>query len=361
MRTLTNALNTAKALAPKIIASPLQAPNIIRRHISAQVVNLLNNLFDTDDDDDDDAGGAPYTTMAPNPYTTMAGRPPMQQAGPAGASVPVGGFIPPRPAPFSAGPAVAGNFGTGQIPARRVPVSAGPAGAPAANPYNRGIVNARPVTPSVDNVPLLKMPDHHLQSDLSKGVKYITDPARRIAKYEVTIIDQVMKRRGGTFDTKMVKAAFMAKGKMPTVAFLGWNMQDGLTRFRDKMEEWAGESLIWVCVQEAGSAQPVFYSNNCRGGNFHHSSFTAGGDVIGAGEWIVDQGWLEKISPTSGHYRPPYEPFRRAVMFMQPAWRPDTVVLLWNIKKDAYDEVPVRQFVATPNGGGIWKTNPNSV
>ncbi|WP_218581945.1 hypothetical protein, partial [Nocardia cyriacigeorgica] len=40
-------------------------------------------------------------------------------------------------------------------------------------------------------------------------------------------------------------------------------------------------------------------------GQFHHSSFLAGGPVAGAGELEVIDGVLQLVTDSSGHYRPP--------------------------------------------------------
>ena len=86
-------------------------------------------------------------------------------------------------------------------------------------------------------------------------------------------------------------------------------------RFSQLGDEWGYQSLIWVCVKEQGRKEPVFYSHCGRVHRFHHSSH-AGGDVLGAGEWIVEKGRLLRISANSGHYRPPVDYFRRAVLFI---------------------------------------------
>jgi hypothetical protein len=48
----------------------------------------------------------------------------------------------------------------------------------------------------------------------------------------------------------------------------------------------------------------LYASNEQIVGQFHHSSFMAGGDVAGAGELKVVNGQLELITDSSGHYQP---------------------------------------------------------
>ncbi|MCB1136780.1 MAG: hypothetical protein KDK78_10965, partial [Chlamydiia bacterium] len=49
-------------------------------------------------------------------------------------------------------------------------------------------------------------------------------------------------------------------------------------------------------------------------GLMHHSSFFAGGDVLSAGELVVEQGVLKSLSNRSGHYRPDWKDPMLAVL-----------------------------------------------
>jgi hypothetical protein len=51
----------------------------------------------------------------------------------------------------------------------------------------------------------------------------------------------------------------------------------------------------------------LYASNFQRMGEFHHSSFVAGGPVLAAGELVVDNGRLILVSDSSGHYQPAHE------------------------------------------------------
>lgn len=50
----------------------------------------------------------------------------------------------------------------------------------------------------------------------------------------------------------------------------------------------------------------LYGSTEAKRGEFHHSSFLAGGPVAGAGEIIVDSGTVVEVAGYSGHYRPNY-------------------------------------------------------
>lgn len=206
----------------------------------------------------------------------------------------------------------------------------------------------------------------------SNGVKYISDYSERVSKYRV-LMGQTMSRRSAALDTATIKRYFYDKSQDNTRPLKNpqrVNAQIGLAVIKNGgdintpgslMNEWAWNSLIWVLAVRPGSpTQAAFYSHVGKGGRFHHSSFTAGGKVVCAGEWIVKNGHLRKISANSGHYRPPLGAFHTAVMAMSAAWHADTEVLLWNAQKQAWEYVNVSIFVRDPTGGGKWKTNPDA-
>jgi hypothetical protein len=55
---------------------------------------------------------------------------------------------------------------------------------------------------------------------------------------------------------------------------------------------------IWVCGPDG-----TFYSDSHVESHFHHSSFLAGGRVLGAGEWVVSDGLIQLMNYKTGHYR----------------------------------------------------------
>jgi hypothetical protein len=57
----------------------------------------------------------------------------------------------------------------------------------------------------------------------------------------------------------------------------------------------------------------LYAANQHARGEFHHSSFLAGGPISGAGELRVIDGRLELVSDQSGHYRPPRQLTRQVV------------------------------------------------
>jgi hypothetical protein len=185
------------------------------------------------------------------------------------------------------------------------------------------------------------MGDVRADEDKFRGVKYISDDKVRSAKYEVELGAQ-MRRRGQVFDTAQILKHFTDKdrstrnkeGKLRAdiAGVEESQMSEG------QNAEWSAAGLIWVF-----SGDGKFYSHVPKRGRFHHSSFTAGGDVQGAGQWIVNDGKLSKINPLSGHYSPLLTHLHQSVSAMEAAFQKDTAVLLW--EKDKWVEVPVGDFV----------------
>ncbi|XP_018860019.2 IQ domain-containing protein IQM3-like [Juglans regia] len=57
----------------------------------------------------------------------------------------------------------------------------------------------------------------------------------------------------------------------------------------------------WIFVM---STSKKLYAGRKKKGEFHHSSFLAGGTTLAAGRLVAEQGILKSISAYSGHYRP---------------------------------------------------------
>jgi len=55
-------------------------------------------------------------------------------------------------------------------------------------------------------------------------------------------------------------------------------------------------SVLHGCAPDPETDKPVFYSHVGKVHKFHHSTMVDGGTVIGAGEWIVREGKLWKVS-----------------------------------------------------------------
>lgn len=75
----------------------------------------------------------------------------------------------------------------------------------------------------------------------------------------------------------------------------------------------------------------IYASKSHSEGEFHHSSFLAGGDVAGAGELKVSNGELKLLSDKSGHYRPTLDMTRQVAQELQSRGVPldDVDAQLW--------------------------------
>ena len=81
-------------------------------------------------------------------------------------------------------------------------------------------------------------------------------------------------------------------------------------------------------MDEAGR---LFASQRHEQGRFHHSSLVAGAPVAAAGEIMVKDGVLKKLTDRSGHYRPPNEFTDQIVSFLKrhEVDLPDDIVKLY--------------------------------
>jgi hypothetical protein len=126
------------------------------------------------------------------------------------------------------------------------------------------------------------------------------------------------------------------------------------------------KAMIWVCV--VNDNVRTFYTHVCKVNRFHHSSFVAGGDVDGAGEWLIEEGVLKAITAISGHYLPTLSHFHKAVRMMEPAFHKGItkVVMHWAespLKVGEWRTRPVEEFLDDPSGDkleGIWKVHPHA-
>lgn len=232
-------------------------------------------------------------------------------------------------------------------------------------------LGAKTQTIDVNKASLIPM-RHDKDAD---SVQYIAkDNVRgRRAAYEVSM-GQVMKRGvvsldaskkhepPVTFDTESVKKSYLGKvGGGKAFSARLWETEAQMFNVQAAAKEWDEKSLIWVCTTEKGRLGGVFYSNVCHPGKFHHSSFTSGGGLLGAGEWIVEAGKLMKISANSGHYMPTLGEFHRSVLLMREAWNQDTEVMLFNKKTDNWEYVPVTVFQVDMNVGGNYVVHPSTL
>ena len=168
-----------------------------------------------------------------------------------------------------------------------------------------------------------------------------------------------MKRRGMVFDTQEIKQHFANKkpGSVGS-ADLG---ADKKGKTFPTPAEWNDAALLWVCAPDPEDDKPVFYSHVGKPHRFHHSSMVDGGDVIGAGEWIVKKGKLWKISANSGHYQPTIDFFYRSVLHMFTAFDGDTTVFLYDSVDDKWVDYPIRLFISAPTANNRYWTHPRAM
>jgi hypothetical protein len=122
---------------------------------------------------------------------------------------------------------------------------------------------------------------------------------------------------------------------------------------------WSGDGwAMWVESQNKD-----FYANRMKVLRFQHTSFLAGGDVLGAGEWVVTHGSLTKISGRSGHYQPTLNHLVQALRHLETAG----VAAIDNVDVALYSRLgnqprPVKwrdlKTIADPNRD--YKVDPNA-
>ncbi|QJR36330.1 hypothetical protein [Gemmatimonas groenlandica] len=157
-------------------------------------------------------------------------------------------------------------------------------------------------------------------------------------------------------------------GKTWKLSMANWGKPFGATGAKLRKEDgtfaavggWKTKSLIWVIAPDKLENRARFYSHVCKGGKLHHSSFNEGKSVLGAGEWIVEDGKLLKVSANSGHYRPDLAVFTQSVRLMTEALHPETVVTMYDRTTDAWVDRDIKDFLAKPGGEGRYKVHPQS-
>jgi len=195
------------------------------------------------------------------------------------------------------------------------------------------------------------------QDERERGVKYIDNAAVRRAKYQIEIGAR-LRRRGSMFDTREVRKHFERKYRSrgePNILGAA-NLGEG----HATPQEWIEKALIWVCAVDPLTDRPAFYSHVGKVHRFHHSSLVGGGEVIGAGEWIVEKGKLMKISANSGHYQPTIDFLYRSVLHLAPAFHKDTMVFLYDRFAKKWVEREISDFIRSPSGGGRYWAHPRS-
>ncbi|KAI6674126.1 hypothetical protein NL676_002032 [Syzygium grande] len=74
------------------------------------------------------------------------------------------------------------------------------------------------------------------------------------------------------------------------------------------------QGVKWIFVV---SPSHKLYAGEKKKGEFHHSSFLAGGGAVSWGRLTVEQGILKSISARSGHYRPTADSLNRFLSFLK--------------------------------------------
>ena len=89
----------------------------------------------------------------------------------------------------------------------------------------------------------------------------------------------------------------------------------------------------------------VFYSGGHNVGIFHHSSFTGGSDVAGAGEMKVVNGKLTELTNKSGHYKPDKKSSVQVLYALKVAGIDLQPLMYTHVDEDSKkDRMPAKQF-----------------
>lgn len=130
-----------------------------------------------------------------------------------------------------------------------------------------------------------------------KGVKYLDAVSRKSYALE---LGSPIKRNGKVFDTTEMKTVYSGKG-----------------------------TAIWV----AGGSPTTFYAGNHIKGQFHHSSFLAGGAVVCGGEIVAHNGKIRLLSAKTGHYKAQMADLVKAINLLSAAGiQPGSYrVLVWSM------------------------------
>lgn len=127
--------------------------------------------------------------------------------------------------------------------------------------------------------------------------------------YEMSIGKVISRPDGTPLDT--------ARTKLRYFEMLAADQMAVPNGFGGRAGDWSLRSMIWVCAPDPVSHDARFYTSVCLNRRVHHSSLVeAGGSVIGAGEWIVEDGHLVAISAASGHSRPSTDMLYRAALHL---------------------------------------------
>jgi len=158
-----------------------------------------------------------------------------------------------------------------------------------------------------------------------KGVKYLDGVGRK--RYELDV-NGAFSQNGTAFSTDTMKTVHSGMG-----------------------------FAIWVC----GGPDSKFYAGNHAKGQFHHSSFLAGGDVVCGGEMVARNGQLKLLTAKTGHYQADMDHFVKAIGILTASGiAPDSYrVLVWDENTTNAPKNPApfaRDILADPDDYITWGT-----
>ena len=199
--------------------------------------------------------------------------------------------------------------------------------------------------------------------DESNGVYKMNE--NRIQKYHVSVDGRIIYTQSGfPLDTKAEYQRKSTHANQKQATTPGYEFVPAHVRVFTNdspqqvlpfpSDDWH-QSLLWVLVQ-TGECTLVF-TGMVKANRFHHSSFTHGEGVTGAGEWIVEGGKLKKISSMSGHYMPDMASFRESLKLMGNAILPETLMLVYDTVSQKMVEV---SYQALSADWTRYKTHPAS-
>jgi hypothetical protein len=129
------------------------------------------------------------------------------------------------------------------------------------------------------------------------------------------------------------------------------HIKDGLLYQGNKLFDSRDHSTVfsgkgWAIFVTSPSGQ--LYAGSHKAGQFHHSSFLAGRQIMAAGELRVERGVLQVITGKSGHYKPTIEQLIAGVRELQKRGaRMDAArIKLFNGSEEQL--VPVNFYLASP-------------
>ena len=166
-----------------------------------------------------------------------------------------------------------------------------------------------------------------------------------------------MKHRGMVFDTQEIKQHFANKkpGSVGS-ADLG---SDKKGKPFPTPAEWNDAALLWGVPPDPEDDKPVVYSHVGKPHRFHHSSMVDGGDVIGAGEWIVKKGNSGRSAPQRPLPAQDRLPLGRMAHVDRLRRRyhgvPDDSV------DDKWVNYPIRLFISAPTANNRYWTHPRAM